>query len=408
MLKMAKLTANQSTKPQAMCPMKIKSMAKSGKASTALLLTFLLLATASSPTHAAERLFAEAKHGDGQLQYIGELPVATLAGTPQELGEQQAALLAKPAGPLLKYPQKIFAAVGMKNAWPMAVVVSNRLLAQAPQRYRDEMAAVVKHAELDDNDIHVANTLLELRRMGCSTLIVEPARSATGGPIFGRNFDFPSFDLLDRFGVVMVVRPKDKHAFVSVGYPGLMGVVSGMNDAGLTLATLDVYRTADKSPRFDRTGVPLMFVFRQILEECSTVEEAEKLLKNTKATTRANLAVCDRNRGMVFEITPRSIATRKASDGLLPCTNHFRTEGLCVSKDCWRYDNLLIANQDRQLDVATVKRRLHDARQGKLTLQTMIFEPRDLTLHLSLGPPPASAQPLQKLELRDLLGKDED
>jgi len=354
------------------------------------------------PTVAAERVFPVASHGRGELRYVGEVPVAILRGTPEEIGEQHAALLAKPGAPLREYPKKLLAELGAEQLWPMVVVASKRLLMQSPARYQREIVAMTKDANFARDDIEVANSLLELRRLGCSALIVEPERSATGGPLFGRNFDMPGLGLLDRYGVVMVFQPEGQHAFVSIAFPAVLGVLSGMNDAGLAVATLDVERTADHSASFDPTGVPMAFVFRRILEECTTLDEAERLLKQVKATTHANLAVCDRDRSAVFEITTKTVARRGAEESILRCTNHFRIEGLSVGETCQRFDRLRRAYDHSSLDVEAVAGHLHDANQGKLTLQTMIFEPRELVLHLAMGQPPSSALPLQRIELAPL------
>lgn len=351
----------------------------------------------------AEGVFAPKRHGAGELRVIDTIPVAILRGTPSELGEQHAALLAAESRELLKFPRLVLDEFGVGFVMPVVAAAGKTLINNAPVDYRSELDAITRQARLDPKDLAVANTLLELRRLGCSSLIVEPSRSATGAPLFGRNFDFPPMGLLDRYGLVKVIHPTGKHAFAEVGFPGLVGVVSGMNDAGLCVATLDVYDAADDSPRFEPTGVPMMFTFRRILEECATVAEAEKLLRETQATTQANLAVCDRERGAVFEITPKQVARRDAEAGLVPCTNHFRTQGLRVGLHCPRYAALTLAQKKPRLDVADVQRYLHSANQGELTLQTMVFEPRELVLHLALGNPPSSAHPLHRLDLRELL-----
>src|SRR5690606_34357854 len=177
-------------------------------------------------------------------------------------------------------------------------------------------------------------------------------------------------------------------AFASVTFPGMVGVFSGMNDAGLAVATLDVERSADKSRKFNPTGTPLAFVFRRILEECSTVDEAEALLRSIKATTWMNLTVCDRDGGATFEITPDHIARRDDEEGLVRCTNHFVSEGMSVGEQCWRYDGLFDVQPESLLDVKAVQQRLDAVNQGDQTLQTMVFEPRELVLHLAIGKPP--------------------
>ncbi len=365
-----------------------------------------LWAPVSTAALAQERVFPEARHGRGELRYLDGVPVAIFQGSPEEIGAQHAALVLQPGAKLLDYPQDFVAAGGHEAFWPLVVEASKLLWKKSPQRYQRELAALVEnsqHNAAQAEAVSVSNTLLELRRLGCSTLIVEPQQSATGGPLFGRNFDLPPLGLLDKYSLVMVYRPTGSRAFAAVSFPSLVGLFSGMNDAGLAVATLDVYESGDQSARFDISGVPLALVFRQILEECTTVDQAERLLNSIQATTWMNLAVCDRDGGAVFEITPQTVVRREASEGILPCTNHFRSAGLAVDRQCWRYEKLSAATAEVPLDVEAVHGYLHQANQGKFTLQTMVFEPRELVLHLSLGPPPSSAHPLRRLDLKRLL-----
>jgi hypothetical protein len=348
------------------------------------------------------RLFAEAHTDGATLAYQHGIPIAVLSGTSDELGREHAELLAAPAKGVLKFPKKLVAAIGLEPVWPLMVGAGRMLMLNAPERYRQEMASICAHSDLDPGEMAVGNTMLELRRMGCSTLVVQPEKSATGGPLFGRNFDFPTLGELDKYSLVIVYRPEGRHAFASVTFPGAIGVVSGMNDAGLAVATLDVMRSADGSRKFDPTGTPMALVFRRILEECTTVAEAEKLLHSIRATTWTNLAVCDRDAGAVFEITPQHVNRRDAHDGVLPCTNHFRTDGLAQGTDCWRFPLLASAEKEAKLDVDAVRQHLHQVNQGDKTLQTMVFEPRALVLHLALGSPPTTDDELVAIDLRPL------
>ncbi len=86
-----------------------------------------------------------------------------------------------------------------------------------------------------------------------------------------------------------------------------------------------------------------------------------------------------------------------------PEHRHFRTHELAMLTFCPRY-NLLSKNKDREspLDVAEVAKQLHAVSKGPLTVQTMIFEPAPLVLHLAMGSCPASALPLKTLELKPL------
>jgi predicted choloylglycine hydrolase len=179
-------------------------------------------------------------------------------------------------------------------------------------------------------------------------------------------------------------------------------VFSAINDTGLAVATLDVYDSADGSPMFNAAGVPLTLAFRRIVEECTTVAEAEALIRSIRPTTWMNLAVCDREGAAVFEITPNNIGRRDPESGVLACTNHFRTAGLTVEEDCWRFPRLMEAAEQKPLTVEAVRERLHAANQGKFTLQTMVFEPKELAVHLAFGKPPTSDDPLTRIDLKPL------
>jgi isopenicillin-N N-acyltransferase like protein len=368
----------------------------------AVALSLAAVVVAHPPSAAPCRLFMPAEADGARLFYQDNVPIAILSGTPEQLGRQQAALLAGPAAQALTFPKKFTKAMGAEAFYPLMVLAGRSLMAHAPDAHQQEAGALADGGQLDFGEIAVGNTLLELRRMGCSAVLVESERSATGGPLFGRNLDFPTLGELDKYSLVVVTRGEGRHAFASVTFPAAIGVVSGMNDAGLAIATLDVYESADGSSRFDAAGTPLAFVFRRILEECTTVAEAEALLRSEKPTTWMNLAVCDRERTAVFEITPAHIGRRDAADGLLACTNHFRSDGLVVDNQCWRYDRLTTPAAEPTFDLADVQSRLHAANQGELTLQTMVFEPKSLALHLAIGPPPTSDDQLVRIELAPL------
>ena len=106
-----------------------------------------------------------------------------------------------------------------------------------------------------------------------------------------------------------------------------------MNDAGLSLAINEITASKDGSKSPNLNGMPMMFLFRKILEECTTVDEAEKMLKAHARTTWFCLTVCDTKGGCVFEVTPRNVVRRTGVNDVCCCTNHFRTDELCVTDE---------------------------------------------------------------------------
>ncbi len=347
--------------------------------------------------------YAEGKHGKGELKYIAGLPVLRLEGTPQEIGTQMGLLAAKPAARLFDFTKDYLPAPGREAVWANLVAKGKQLLPNFPPDHLRELEAAGKASGLDWDLFVAGNTMFDIKKgLGCSVLMVERERSATGGPLFGRNLDFPTLGYVQHYSLVIVCRPQGKRAFVSVGFPGVIGCLSGMNDAGLTLAVLEVASAKDGSLRFDPQGTPYALCIRRLLEECSNLKEAETALRLMKRTTCINLAICDTKQSAVFEITPKSVVVRKSVDGICLCTNHFRTPELATDRTCRRYDILDGSGKTSKLDLVDVQRKLHAANQGPKTLQTMIFEPAALKLRLAIGKCPSSVQPMKPLALAPL------
>jgi len=366
-------------------------------------IVLLTIVLAAAPARAAKPgRFSEKQLDGARLTYVDGVPVLALHGSPAEMGQQLASLVGPATDLLTKYPRETFGRHGSRAAWDRLIEASRALWPNIPQRHREEIDTVVRRSGIDRDALLAGNVMMDIYRgMGCSSLMVEPSRSATGGPLFGRNLDFFSNGYLHKYTLLTVYRPRERHAFASVGFAGLVGCLSGMNDQGLAVAVHEVLAARDGSRLFNPKGVPYCFALRRILEECATVDEAERLMKSIERTTMYNIAVCDRQRAIVLEVTPKSVVRRGAAGGLCPCTNHFRSVELAVFPVCGRY-NTLLADAPAKLSLEDVETRMNAANMGRLTLQTMIFEPSALRLHLAFGNLPASTGPFHRLELKPL------
>lgn len=375
-------------------------------------LLFTLLACLVTTSGRGEEVFRypEKKHGTGELRYINKVPVLTVSGTPEEIGEAVGVLAVKPAPKVLDYPQAVLNHFSAGLLWNLILSKGRDMVKHFPADYRNEMESMTKSSGASRDKIVAGNTLFDVKKIVlCSALMVEGDRSATGGPLLGRNLDYPSLDFIQDYSLVTVYRPKGKHAFVSVGFPGLVGTLSGMNDVGLSVAVLEVFATRKGETRFDPKGIPYAMIFRTLLEECTTIDEAKTKLEKLPRTTMFNMIVADRARVGTFEITPTTVVFRPAKKGVSSCTNHFCTnelkpeKKLDVAGSYGRFDLLeTIRDQKEQITVDDVKARLHGTNLGDFTLQTMIFEPKTLKLHVALGTAPSSRLPLRTIELKEL------
>lgn len=362
----------------------------------------------TAPTNEGEKLstFPAGTHGKGDLRHEQGLSVLTLRGTPAEMGEQFGVLAVKAAPGLDAFHKNFVADAGIGATEPLVRLLAMRLKTGMTADHLVEAEAAVAASKRPLDLLMFANTVYDLSStMGCSTVVVEPGRSSTGGPVFGRNFDWLPTRGMREHTLLVVAHPAGKRSFAIVTVPPILGCISGMNDAGLSCTVNEIHlpQAADK-PVFEWDGVPMLFAFRRVLEECQTVGEAEALLRGMSRTTTACLTVCDAKGGAVFEITPKTLVVRKAVNDIVCCTNHFRSEALGKPTKCWRFDALdPLHGETAKLGVAEVFGRLDAVNQGKFTLQSMVFEPAARKWHLKVGAEPASKLDARVFDLGKLL-----
>ena len=179
--------------------------------------------------------FPEGKHGKGELRYINEMPVLLVYGTPEEIGEASAVLALKPASRFSSYPEELLRHYHVGFLVKPLIAAGENMVERFPPDYRRELEAMASAGVVERDKLVLGNTLFDLKKsVACSALLVDSARSGTGKPLLGRNLDYPSLGYAHEYSLVTVCRPNGaKHAFAAVGFPGLVGCLSGINDAGL-------------------------------------------------------------------------------------------------------------------------------------------------------------------------------
>ncbi len=354
-------------------------------------------------------VYPQGQSGVGRLQILEGVPVFTAAGTPEQIGAAYGELVGKPARPLLQRVPEFVQQMGFGPVYPFLVKAGKTLINKLPPHHLAELHAAAKVSGIAEDTFIFTNTMPDLHKVNaCSTLIVASDRSRIQAPLFGRNFDWPPFLNLHEYTIVSIIKPKGKLAFASINFPTMLGIISGMNEAGLCVTTNAIVRAGDGSPGIDPQGVPLSFLYRRVLEECKTIAEAETLLRTANRSTYAAITICDRNGGAVFEITPKQVQIRRGNQGVCLCTNHFRCDGLAGNMICRRYEQLSALEQApaKPLGIPDVIQQLDTVNQGRATMHSMVFSPTTQTLHLSIANQGSATKgPYRKLELRKLFAQ---
>jgi hypothetical protein len=104
--------------------------------------------------------------------------------------------------------------------------------------------------------------------VGCTTFTFS-GEAADGSPLLARAFDFDVDDIFDDRKAVFLVEEDGMIPFASVAWPGLVGVVSGMNREGVAA----VVHGARGGPT-RTTGEPVVHELRRLLSTARTTSEA--------------------------------------------------------------------------------------------------------------------------------------
>lgn len=170
----------------------------------------------------------------------------------------------------------------------------------------------------------IGHAMQDLMMVGCTSLAVWNENTEDGDLLIGRNFDFYAGDDFAKNKVIEFVEPENGIPYMSVSWPGMIGVVSGMNKEGITV-TINAGKS--KIPLAAKT--PISLVTREILQYASTIDEAIAIAKKRKVFVSESIMVGSANdkNAVVIEVSPDHFGVyRVQNSGKVFCTNHFQSE----------------------------------------------------------------------------------
>lgn len=374
------------------------------------LLLLLGLCGPSSSIAFAQAPYQARSNAAGTLRSEQGIPVLEIRGTPESLGQGMGELALAQAKPILEYPRLLAREFSAEYLFPLLLSLGEGMIKDIPAPYMAELKSIHRHSGAPWETLVAGNTMFDIKKFVlCSGLALAPGSSFSQGSVLARNLDYPPVGGISRYSLVTIYHPEGKRSFVSVGFPGLVGVLSGMNDAGLALAIHEVIDLKTGLKRVDLKGVPYAMCYRTILEECSTIDEAIARLEKFRRTCTTNLLIADRKGVAVLEITPELVRKRPPHKGVVCCANHFCLDELKPEKPLNPLYSMqrqkYLENQSNQglFKVEEITEHLNKVRLGKQTLQSVVFDTEALDMWVSFSGPPSSEGPFARISLKERL-----
>jgi isopenicillin-N N-acyltransferase like protein len=166
--------------------------------------------------------------------------------------------------------------------------------------------------------------------LGCSTVVLP----TSDGPVIARNMDWWPEGPLARASYVIRCTEGDVWRFSNAGFPGAVGVVSGLSSRGFAVI-LNAVTTPDP---VCKTGYPVLLHLRRVLEDASGFDDALAMLSKQRLTTPGlfTLAGTKNDQRVVIERAPTRHALRWGRPGEpLLTTNDYRLLDQRPGDDAW-------------------------------------------------------------------------
>lgn len=222
---------------------------------------------------------------------------------------------------------------------------NRKLYLNVPEEYKTEIFGLSRYSGHDYDFIaepylrslylhgahDIGHAMQDLMLVGCSSFAAWGDQSADGKLILGRNFDFYAGDDFAKDKVVSFVKPKNGIPFMTVTWPGMIGVASGMNDRGLTV-TINAGKS--KIPLVAKT--PISILTREILQYAGNIDQAIAIAKKRQVFVSESIMVGSAADGKaaLIEVSPKKFGVYEvpnSADRLL-CSNHFQSAELKTDK----------------------------------------------------------------------------
>ncbi len=255
----------------------------------------------------------------------------------------------------------------------------------------------------------IGHALQNMMLVGCTSFGAWDAKTTDGSLLIGRNFDFWVGDKFAENKIISFYEPDKGYKFMSVTWGGFTGVVSGMNEKGLTVTI-----NAARSDIPFGAATPVSLVAREVLQYASNAQEAIEIAQRRKMFVSESFLVGSAadHKAIIIEKTPKELAVYDPAKDAIQCTNHYQSlkfkdqelnkEQMDKSASVYRYNRLsqlmrrnYPLTPTKMAAILRDRRGLNDANIGEgnekainqlIAHHSIIFQPDSLRVWVSTNP----------------------
>lgn len=253
------------------------------------------------------------KFGESEFDTSGEIPIVTLRGTHEEMGLAFGVLTRE-------YSQGVFERIkslralfvkksklGFLAQW-FASSTTMEFESKFSDQHRKELQSFAKGAEIPYEDAILLQAIHEAINVGCTSILQADEKAL----LHGRNLDYP-FHFLGQYPLMVRFQGDGERAYTALSFAGYLGVLTGINDAGISVSVNAVSLAKNSRPKSEVLG----FVLRDMLARASTGEEASANLKTCVPSVGWIVTIGDARQktGMMVDLAPTGTVVHDLVEG---------------------------------------------------------------------------------------------
>ncbi|MBS3810103.1 MAG: hypothetical protein KGY38_08120 [Desulfobacterales bacterium] len=345
---------------------------------------------------------------NGSKKYVKDgVPVILLRGSPYEMGYARGVLLKKElrqwtVDNLTMIKKMAFGNIGLSMLHSRTEELSRFI----PDQYRQELKGLSAGASIDYDTLLMLNVLDTIgKQFACTSTAV---KDENGHILRSRGLDFKDLKYF-RPSMLFIYRPDNGNAFASLGPPGIIGVLTAINEEGLTFGVHDIFAAG-----LEWRGIPAGMLYRTVVESADTVDEAGRIIKNANRSVAQMALVTDPGDAAVFEFTHDEFGKIEMTESPLILTNHTRAidEGRKYKNSINRFHEAASffnkAGNRVTLDKLVELHRMPLISREKnptpsLNIHSAVFNSNTLDFRVAIGAHPASKGQWHEFNLKEEL-----